>query len=605
MHKRRWIRLSVFLSVVVVSTICGALVRESSFGSFLELKTYDFRFAFRDRRVPADIPITILSVDETALEKYPEPLMLWHRYFANAINALVRGGAAVIGIDFVFSDITQYDAPGQQALSEALILAGAGGVPIVLGYRVVDAGVEQPPDSIRMAAAVGHSFAYLNLTTDEDDFVRRQQIRSKTVGSAEPGFAFALANAYLAAKSKPSLSNEVEDTVLINYRRPHSFAIESFSRPIEAAAANDEAYLKKAFGGRIVLIARIGKRGDEDLHATPHYYWRAGLPPEESRRTPGIEIHANTITTLMKDGPIRRQTPGEQTAVNILTVFLLTICSMALKPARAVLASLALLLIVGYVAFSVSFRANLWMDVVPPLAAGSLALGMTQTLNFVIEGRDKRRIRQIFGRYVNDKVIEKILSESERLLLRGNRQPVAVLFADIKGFTTRSEQTPAEQVVLMLNDYFTGVIDAIQRHSGMVNSLMGDGLMAIFGAPFEDPRAAMNSIEAGREMLRALGHVNQKLKERHVAPIEIGIGIHYGDAVVGNMGSPRKMEYTAIGDVVNTASRIEGLTRKVEAAILITGETFAAAGKPAWAEYVGEFEVKGRASRVSIYRVPA
>jgi adenylate cyclase len=134
---------------------------------------------------------------------------------------------------------------------------------------------------------------------------------------------------------------------------------------------------------------------------------------------------------------------------------------------------------------------------------------------------------------------------------------------------------------------------------------MGDGIMAIFGAPLDDAGAANHAIAAAKAMLAALARVNEKFKSQHVAPIEIGIGIHYGEAVIGNMGSPRKMDYTAIGDVVNTASRVEGLTRKTDATILITSETYAAARCPTDAAYVGEFEVKGRTSRVHVYRIRA
>ena len=155
----------------------------------------------------------------------------------------------------------------------------------------------------------------------------------------------------------------------------------------------------------------------------------------------------------------------------------------------------------------------------------------------------------------------------------------------------------------MLNAYFTVMVEVIQSHHGTVSVLMGDGLMAIFGAPLDDPHAAVHAVEAAKAMVDSLPKVNAQLVDRGANPIDIGIGIHYGRVVVGNIGSPRKMEYTAIGDAVNLASRVETLTRSVDAKILITGELFNAAENRIDAQFVGDFDVKGRMNKVAIYRV--
>jgi adenylate cyclase len=605
-QKRRLIRSAVFVGVAVVASLGAFVVRDSEFGKFLELKSYDLRFALRGNPSGRDnVPITILAVDQPTLSRIPDPMMLWQRYFARVIDGLVRGGASVVGIDFIFSDLTKLEPAGQQALSVSLLNAGQAAVPLVLGYKNSRTGVEQPPDAIRFAAlASGHNFAFLNLTTDIDDFVRRQELASRSAdGQPQLSFAAAVAGAFQDKQSKGADTPLPAEFMLINFWERGHFARESFYKALEAAEKDDIEYLKSKFGGRILLIAYVGEQGDEDLHSTPHYYWRSSLPGD-GRRTPGIEIHANTLATILNGNPIRRLPPIAQNGISVTAILLIALSCMVWSPARASLASAIVLLILLYVGMMWAFRQNVWMDIVPTAAGGAIAFGLSQTANFVLEGRERRRLRSVFGRYVDNKVIENILQDSDKVPLRGSRTQVAVMFADIRSFTTRSENASAEDIVWMLNQYFTAMVDAIQKHSGMVSTLIGDGLMAVFGAPLADPDAALHSVEAAREMLRLLPGVNQKLSEHGMAPIEIGVGIHFGEVVMGNMGSPKKMEYTVIGDVVNTAARIEGLTRKVDAEIVVTGELVAAARNQIQAEHVGDFEVKGRVQKVSVYRIP-
>jgi adenylate cyclase len=190
------------------------------------------------------------------------------------------------------------------------------------------------------------------------------------------------------------------------------------------------------------------------------------------------------------------------------------------------------------------------------------------------------------------------------VVLDGERRRIAVLFADIKGFTTFSEKSDPANVVRLLNQYFGAVVGLIQARGGIVNSLMGDGIMAIFGAPIADPDAALHAVEAAQAMMRTLGTVNERLKDQGFQPIAIGIGINAGEAIIGNMGSPEKMEYTAIGDVVNTASRIEGKTRSIpDADILISESAYQWLSGRIPAEPVGKIELKGKDIPVELYRV--
>ncbi len=602
---KRAASLLAWISISVAGLVFGSAVQESSIGNWVEQRTYDLRFAYRGSLPPStEAPITLLAIDEESLVRLPAPLMLWHSYFAPVIEKLAENGAATVGVDFIFSDIINFDPDGQRALSAALLSAGTNGMPVVLAYRVGRLGVQQPPEAIRFAAlAVGHTVAFANLTTDDDDFVRRQEIVARSADAFEPSFALAIAQAFAnKTDGVTPVSDESNGAVLINFRGPEQFERVSFADAVEAANANDLEFFRR-FTGRIVLIGRIGERGDEDFHSTPQYFWGDRSDPSQPLRTPGVEIHANTITTLVERDAIVEVTSNWQWATTLALAATVTLLGLYLSASWAVGSSL--ILVGGFVliAFALLFPLGYWLHIVAPVSAAALSMGSSQVWNYVREGREKRYLRSVFKRYVNDAVIEKILESAEGLSLQGETKEVSVLFADIRNFTSRSEGIPAEKLVLLLNRYFEGMVKAIQSNGGMIDKFIGDGIMALFGAPLEDKDAPLNAVKAALDMIAALEQLNKDLVEEGLEPIGIGVGVHTGQVVIGNVGSPERMEYTAIGDVVNTASRIESLTRKFDADILISADTFRAVGEAVRTHYRGSAEVKGKAHLVEIYQV--
>jgi adenylate cyclase len=604
--RRRAIRLGAYGAIVLVSMLLAVVTQSSALGDWIEQRTYDLRFRFRGP-LPAlpDVPITIIAVDEQTFASIPDPLMLWHRHFARVITALADAGSGVIGVDFIFSDITRFDPDGQQALSESLLEAGGRSVPVVLAYRVTETGVEQPPEAVRLAAlAIGHPLAFVNLTSDSDDFVRQQHLEAAAEGGqTEPGFALAVADAFAKKNNRIRKPVPTGSTLFINYRGPEHFELISFHSVLKAAENNDREYLRSHFGGRIALIGRVGQRGDEDFHSTPQYYWEGrGENSGTALRTPGIEIHGHAIATLLSGQFIQ---PLARLYQQLLTAFLIALVGalcFRLRPVTAVAASAAAvtLFLLGSVW---AFNRGYAVGVVPPFVGAAMILGLSETTNFMLEGREKRRLRQIFKRYVNDQVIEQVVQSPDSLALQGKRRHITVLFADIRGYTTRSEKMPPESVVRDLNHYLRAMVEAIQSRNGMIDKFIGDGIMALFGVPLDDHNHTLHAVEAAKAMLEALDRLNKEIVEEGGEPIAIGIGIHAGEAVVGNIGSPQKMEYTAIGDVVNTAARIESLTRKLDANILISGDAFSAVEGKIAGEHKGEQSLKGKDVLVSIYKI--
>lgn len=219
--------------------------------------------------------------------------------------------------------------------------------------------------------------------------------------------------------------------------------------------------------------------------------------------------------------------------------------------------------------------------------------------------KERDMVKSAFARYVSHQVVDSILAAGEAPILHGERRRITVLFCDIKGFTSMSEQLRPETVVSILNEFFEQMVDIIFKHGGTLDKFLGDGLMAIFGAPAEDQYQEENAIKAALEIKKALLELSARLNKEHSINFGVGIGINSGAAIVGNIGSSQRMEYTAIGDTVNLASRLESKTRELGADILISEDTYNAVrgAFPDKLKKVGSINVKGKEDVVTAYMV--
>lgn len=257
--------------------------------------------------------------------------------------------------------------------------------------------------------------------------------------------------------------------------------------------------------------------------------------------------------------------------------------------------------------FSLALVGGIWWGIgqlmlVPAIGAAILVwayyfAGALQA--YLTERRARREAVQEFSRFVNPHVVQQLLTSSGRLAREGESRDISVLFSDIRGFTTLSEKRTPQQVVQLLNRYFTLQVEVVFRHGGSLDKFIGDCIMAFWGAPLDDPRHAFNAVSAALEMAEVLQRFKAELGEED-ADFDVGIGIHSGPAVVGLIGSDQRKEYTAIGDTVNLASRIEGLTKNV-ARILVSQETMQQCAASFRFTPHGAFEVKGRGKHVNLF----
>ena len=320
----------------------------------------------------------------------------------------------------------------------------------------------------------------------------------------------------------------------------------------------------------------------------------------------GPEIQANSMETVIGDYPLQ-DVPGW---VNVLLIALLGL----LGPLVALLAGplrAAIWGVIAGVVFTVSvqlaFNAGWIVSFLYPL--GALALGVVGALaiGLMLDAFERERVRDLFSRFVPEQVVDEVLKDlDEDLRLGGERVVVTVLFSDIRGFTTFSEATPPEVVIEVLNRYLTQMTNVILGHGGTLVSFMGDGIMAVFGAPIEYPDHADRALAAARDMTGSgLEEFNEWMRETgHGDGFRMGVGLNSGAVMAGNVGSERRLEYTVIGDTTNTASRLEGMTKGTPHMVFISDSTreMLTTEAPDLIN-AGDMDVRGRQVQVTVWSI--
>jgi adenylate cyclase len=270
--------------------------------------------------------------------------------------------------------------------------------------------------------------------------------------------------------------------------------------------------------------------------------------------------------------------------------------------AWATAAVLALLTAMAFV-LTRQVAGGVWIAAVNPAAAGALALFGGVAWQYFVEGRAKRHIKGLFGRYVSKDVIDQLMSDPALARLGGQRREMTVLFSDIRGFTTASEKGVPEDVVRQLNEYFTAMVEVLFRHRGTLDKFVGDMVMGLFGAPLADPQHADHAVAAALEMTAVLDRLNETWTAQGRPTLDIGIGINSGEMIAGNIGSDTIMSYTVIGDAVNLGARLESLNKEYGTRVLISQSTLDRLTTPVNSRRVDEVTVKGKTRPVVVYEV--
>ena len=376
--------------------------------------------------------------------------------------------------------------------------------------------------------------------------------------------------------------------MLINYCGPgKTFPHYSIADIIRGRLSGD------TFKDKIVVVGATAI-GIYDLRVTPY-----------SSVYPAVEIHATVIDNILHHNFFYRSS-GTQLLDACAIVFFGLLIGIVVPRVRAVQGMiLALAIVTAFVivnAFIFS-RYNIWLNVVyPALTMVLIYLGIT-VYRYITEEREKKKIRGAFQYYLTASVINEMLKDPSKLKLGGDKKDLTVLFSDIRGFTTISEKMTPEALVHLLNEYLTAMTNLVFKYDGLLDKYMGDAIMAVFGAPLDQPDHALRACRTALGMMEELKKLQKKWADEGRPVFDIGIGINSGDMVVGNMGSDMRFDYTVMGDMVNLGSRLEGINKEYATNIVISEYTYAAIKDALFCRELDSVRVKGKKLPVKIYEL--
>ena len=322
------------------------------------------------------------------------------------------------------------------------------------------------------------------------------------------------------------------------------------------------------FQDKIVLIGTTAL-GTYDLKVTPL-----------SANLPGVEKNATVVENILNRNFLRRT--DAMRLLDALFILLFGVSLWLILPRLSALQGVAVAgaMLIGYLLLAQYLfqQRGLWINLLYPTATLALSYTSLTVLRFMTEERQAQEVRRMFSSYVSPKMVAELVKDPDKARLGGERKELTVLFSDVRGFTTFSEQHQPEEVVALLNEYMDAMTDVIFRWDGTLDKFVGDAIMVFWGAPLDQPRHAEMAIRCALHMRKRLGELQEKWRAEGKEALNAGIGINSGEMVVGNMGAEgKKMDYTVIGDNVNLAARVESLTRQYNAQILITESTYQAA----------------------------
>jgi len=542
----------------------------------LDLPLFDLEVLVLRRLAPVDdVPeVVVVGIDEQTLEAFPEPIALWHDHIGQLFCALAEARPTVVGLDVNLPD-RSYDflLPGvdRRLLSGILTLRRVA--PLVLGMTVDASGKPRSIYPPFVSVAGPDSTGYVLWELDSDRVVRRFSEALAEDGSRVPT---------LVGQMARKLGCEV-GSGLIDFTRGAAFSYVPLHQVVAWYEAGDIRRLRKEFEGHPVLVGSVLPFVDRHFLAVDLAGW-----DEHDRYSPGVLSHAQALRSILGHGLIQTIPTS---LVMVLSLAATSLWWLSRRPLTA--AGVLAVEITGLGALACwLLRVGYWLPVSSLVLSSTLAVVCRGVVELVRQALERRRLRGAFAGYVSPAVLDEILGGRLHPGLGGGRRRVCVLFSDIRGFTTISEKRAPEEVIALLNRYFKQWTEAVQAHDGTIDKFIGDGIMAFFGAPNTSEEPEKDGLSAACDMLGRLERLNQQLAAEGRPELEIGIGLHVGEAVIGHVGSPQRHEYTAIGDVVNLASRLEGLTKEVEYRLVCSQAVVDALGEDGFV-FLGDQPIRG------------
>jgi len=546
----------LFAYLLILST--SYLIHFSEFGEKANNLLLDTEIRFTRHFFPknVDADVVVIGIDETTIKQLSEPFALWHKHLGNFLQAVALGEARVVGLDIVLPDrsFNEILAGYDESLMMGILKAKRV-MPVVLALTLDSSGNPRPlyRKFELVAGKGGTGFALFPL--DSDNTVRRFDEYLGEDHSLVPTIAGQMARAL----------NITPKYGLIDYSVGGQFNYIPLHVLLDWFQNNNSNALKMALSGKSILLGSV-------LPAEDRLHLPINLASWENNNNyaPGVLVHAQTLRSILADRIV------EPFPVWVVLILIFLVSLIWFFELSAISSSVLLILIsIFFFAFSAfQFRQGHYLPVATVMLSLTVAIASRLGYESFLKIKERLILKRSFSGAVSPALMREILAGKFTPKLGGERQYVCILFADIRGFTTLSESTPPEEVVSLLNRYFEGVVSAIHSKDGLVLCFMGDGIMAVFGAPKITENPALLGFNAAQEMLGEVARLNATLTTEGKKNIKIGIGLHCGEVIIGNVGASSRHDYTAIGDVANVASRLEGLTKDVGCQIVFSEEVF-------------------------------
>jgi len=540
--------------VLAMAALSGCVGLESLDDRLFDAQVEVIRAWRADRPEGAGVDILTVGIDESTLQRAGVPIALIHGLLGQALEVISSAGARAIAVDLVLPD-RSFDrlSPGSDAALIRGLSRAAHRAPLVFVLEP-DAGGHLRVPFAPFAAVVGeHGLVTAQLPVDPDGVVRRFDPQLTAPGLRT-----------LAGEISVRLGRTASAAARgwIDYTRGAAFSYVPLIDVAEAVGSDHGAALRKRFEGKVVVIGSVLPYVDRAAQPVSLLAWEypATAPPS-------VVIHAQLLRCVLGAGLIRA-VPGWLVAGLALALAVIG----WMPPVSWRWVALGLASVAGLVVATLLHAAGWRLGVSAPILSGLIAAAVRTSRDVTLARRERARLTQVFGGYVSPQVFEAIVGG--RLGAATGRREMAFLFADLRGFTAWSEATEPGRIFEVLNRYFAAVTPHIHRHGGTIDNFRGDGLMVLFGAPepHADPcraafEAACDIVEHGRRLL-------DSIPDSALAGLDLAVGIAYGEAVFGDLGSGERKDFTAIGDVVNVAARLQDLSKSLGFPVLMTMAVF-------------------------------
>jgi class 3 adenylate cyclase/CHASE2 domain-containing sensor protein len=563
-------------------------------------------------------PVAVIAIDRSSLdsdELAATPRVFFGPFWAKLIDGLFDSGAKAIGFDVIFSYSAnrfpalnaQYDWSFYDALArhhDRMVLARSAGLPVAPPIEASvydldrDAGKDEP-------GAIG----YVELIPDSDGV---QRWTTANLHTAEHRWLPTLSAALIARAQAPKMPEQLLLAPAAPLEAIPTYGLADVLRCLK----RDPAALRKAFAAKVVLIGtnlpeedrvRAPDRFMRPARATPagsnecSLGWLGASAPQ-SGTVPRVFIHAAAVHSLLSGNIVDLLPPLGRAAAALLTSAGGLLLGFTSSPLIAVVGVVALAIACFAVACAL-LPFGLWFPIGIPITAAVAAMVLAYLVRVLVEERRRRRVQEAFCHYLAPSLVDQLVDGEAELRLGGERREVTIMFADLSGFTALSTRLLPEELMALTNSYHALMVEAVEANGGYVNQFVGDAVMAIFGAPVPNPDHAASAARAALRVVESVMQAKTDADRLGEPGYAVKIGLNTGPAVVGNVGAPKRYNYTAVGETVNIAARLESVPEDYGCRIVIGPNTAAAIADRFVVSELDWIKVKGKDASFSVYQL--